>query len=115
MGTYHINQGDFISEVGLHVGLMLEGPVESCCEIVASSDIVQIVEWDRRDLMKLLRNHRSLFMSLKSVLSWDIISKLKNQRQIVIAHEISDTKKWTQKRDEQTEARYRAILFNILS
>merc|ERR1712228_103151 len=53
--------------------------------------------------------------SLKSVLSWDIIHKLKTQRQILVSDEITDTEKWNLKRNEQSENRYRAILSNILS
>ena len=36
ISTYYLEEGNFVSESGLHAGLLLHGKVESCCTIVAS-------------------------------------------------------------------------------
>jgi len=112
--NYHIYRGDFISESGLHAGLYLDDGVESPATCIASSKAL-CLRWKREDLMKLLRKERTLSISLKSVLSWDIIHKLKTQREVIINRKVTDIDKWTQKRKEQSDHRYRAILHNILS
>lgn len=106
----------FLSEAGLHSGLLLDGAIESPSKCVASSDEeVIVLQWNREELMKLLKKERALLISLKSVLSWGIIHKLKTQRELLLNQEVIDTEKWTQKRTEQNDHRYRAILNNILS
>ena len=121
--TYSLDEGNFISESGLHAGLLLPGSVESNCSIIAKREEypndksvgkVKVLRWDRTELMDLLNNNKGLRRSLKVTLSWDIIRKLKGQRQLLIEHKVDDPELWTQKRNEQNEVRYAAILQNML-
>lgn len=114
--TYWMREGQFISEMGLHAGLGLRGTVTSCCSVkAASGDNVTVVRWDRTELMRMLRYHKSIDRSLKAVMSWDIVSKLKSQRVLLASGKIDDPERWTLKRREQSLARYRAILQNMLA
>ncbi|KAG7340151.1 Popeye conserved region protein [Nitzschia inconspicua] len=113
--TYTLHEGQFISESGLHAGLGLRGSVESCCTVVAASDDVEVLRWDRTELMRLLEIHKSIERALKAVMSWDIVSKLKSQRDLLASGKIDNVERWTQKRREQTLSRYKAILHNMLA
>jgi CRP-like cAMP-binding protein len=113
--TYTLHEGQFISESGLHAGLGLRGSVESCCTVTAESDDVEILCWDRTELMRLLEMHKSIERALKAVMSWDIVSKLKSQRELLANGRVDDVDYWTQKRREQTLSRYKAILHNMLA
>lgn len=112
--TYQLEEGNFISESGLHAGLMLPGSVESCCKIEAESD-VRVLTWDRTELVELLNRSPHVRRSLKAVLSWDIVRKLKTQRTLLSAGIIDDPEAWTLRRHEQTEHRYASILKNLLA
>jgi len=113
--TYWLHPGQFISEMGLHAGLGLRGSVKSCCSVIAeSNDGVELVRWDRTELMRLLEFHKSIEQALKAVMSWDIVSKLKSQRVLLASGHIDDPERWTLKRREQSLARYKAILCNML-
>jgi CRP-like cAMP-binding protein len=113
--TYLVHEGQFISEMGLHAGLGLRGTVTSCCSVKAASDEgVELVRWDRTELMHLLELHKSIDRTLKAVMSWDIVSKLKSQRVLLASGHIDDAEHWTIKRREQSSARYMAILRNML-
>ena len=118
--TYTLERGNFISEAGLHAGLALEGWVESCASIVAkryqseTEKRAKVLMWDRTELIQLLNRETGLNNSLKAALSWDIVRKLKGQRQTIAEHMTDDPELWTQKRNEQTEDRYAAILQNML-
>ena len=166
--TYPLEEGNFISESGLHAGLMLTGVVASNSTIIAtttpssSSSKVQgrltqdmdvdndykngsriknnsmsittsthssrgdhtsssssktspiiLLKWNRTQLMHLLEKEKHLRNSLKASLTWDIVRKLKGQRQMLARHEVSDPELWTVKRNEQNEDRYAAILLNM--
>eukprot|EP00980_Cylindrotheca_fusiformis_P008492 scaffold1804_cov125-Cylindrotheca_fusiformis.AAC.3 len=113
--TYKLGQGNFISESGLHAGLLLRGVVCSCCSIIANEDDVVILRWDRTELMYLLDIHKNMRRALKAVMSWDIVSKLKSQRSLLASGIVKDPEEWTRKRREQTLARYRGILRNMLT
>mmetsp|Transcript_2239 Transcript_2239/g.4125 ORF Transcript_2239/g.4125 Transcript_2239/m.4125 type:complete len:576 (+) Transcript_2239:228-1955(+) len=113
--TYMLHEGQFISESGLHAGLGLRGSVPSCCTVSAATDNVEVLRWDRTELMRLLELHKSIERALKAVMSWDIVSKLKSQRSLLASGKITDVERWTEKRREQTLARYKAILQNMLS
>jgi CRP-like cAMP-binding protein len=113
--TYTLHEGQFISESGLHAGLGLRGGVISCCTVSAASDNVEVLRWDRTELMHMLDLHKSIERALKAVMSWDIVSKLKSQRTLIARGEITDVDRWTQKRREQTLSRYKSILQNMLS
>lgn len=114
--TYTLEEGNFISESGLHAGLFLSGTLESCCTIVAQRDEKQdkarCLKWDRTELISLLKQNSGLRRSLKAVLSWDIVRKLKQQRHTIA--EGVDPRSCNQKRQEQGEDRYAAILQNML-
>merc|ERR1712038_1976780 len=142
--TYSLFEGNFVSEAGLHAGLMLSGAINSCCSIYAQhkpyqGDITSIddtnetgedddeevqqpvkptrartLRWERTELVQLLKKETPLYRSLKASLSWDIIRKLKDQRVSLAQHTVSDPEFWTLKRTEQSEERYAAILANIL-
>eukprot|EP00559_Dactyliosolen_fragilissimus_P002866 CAMPEP_0184859718 /NCGR_PEP_ID=MMETSP0580-20130426/4706_1 /TAXON_ID=1118495 /ORGANISM="Dactyliosolen fragilissimus" /LENGTH=272 /DNA_ID=CAMNT_0027356513 /DNA_START=808 /DNA_END=1626 /DNA_ORIENTATION=- len=119
--TYTIQEGNFISEAGLHSGLLLSGKIESCCSIVAKpfsskNSRVRVLRWDRTELMELLNKETSLRRSLKAALSWDIVRKLKGQRHSISKHEVDAVgiELWTRKRNEQNEDRYASILQNLL-
>ena len=112
--TYKVEEGNFISEVGLHAGLLLPGKVESCCSIVAAKP-GRTLCWERDELMALLRREKQLRRALKAALSWDIIRKLKSQRKLLQNSDIADAAQWTQTRTEQNQHRYAAILQNMLA
>jgi len=113
--TYYLQEGQFLSEMGLHAGLGLRGSVTSCCGVTAASPTVTLVAWDRTELMHLLDLHTSIERALKAVLSWDIVSKLKSQRVLLASGHVHDAETWTIKRREQSLARYEAILRNMLA
>jgi CRP-like cAMP-binding protein len=114
--TYKIENGNFISEVGLHAGLLLPGKVVSCCSIVASKP-GRTLCWERNELTALLRREKQLRRALKAAISWDIIRKLKGQRKLLqtTIPEIEDPAEWTNRRSEQNHHRYTAILQNMLA
>lgn len=111
--TYSLEEGNFVSECGLHAGLLLYGKVESCCTIVAAKKTT-VVCWDRNELMDFLSREKATRSALKAALSWDIVRKLKGQRQVLAQGQIEDPELWTRKRNEQTKHRYAAILRNML-
>ena len=111
--TYSLEQGNFVSESGLHAGLMLHGKVESCCTIVASKE-TRTLCWDRNELMDFLQREKSIRSALKAALSWDIVRKLKWQRSMLAEGKVANPEEWTQKRNEQNFHRYAAILQNML-
>jgi CRP-like cAMP-binding protein len=113
--TYTLHEGNFISEGGLHAGLLLRGSVEGCGTVTADSDDVVVLTWDRTELMRMLELHKSIERSLKAVMSWDIVSKLKSQRALLASGRIKDPELWTEKRREQTSHRYKSILSNVLT
>lgn len=117
--TYLLEEGNFISEVGLHAGLLLPGKVESCCTIVGDGDgkggdITRVLMWDRTELVHLMERDQGVRRSLKAILTWDIVRKLKAQRNVLVDHLIDDPEEWTKRRNEQTNHRYAAILHAIL-
>lgn len=112
--TYSLGDGNFVTEAGLHAGLFLNGTIESCCTIVAPDDKTKCLRWDRTELIQLLNQNSGLRRSLKAVLSWDIVRKLKGQRKTIAESQVEDPKIWTQKRQEQSMDRYAAILQNML-
>jgi len=130
--TYTLEEGNFVTEAGLHAGLYLKGVIESCCTIasrtrelpnekeqpsvVEKSTIktTRCLRWDRTELINLLKNNKGIRRSLKAILSWDIVRKLKGQRQDLAEHKVENPEFWTQKRQEQSEDRYAAILQNML-
>ena len=114
--TYCMEEGNFIAESGLHVGLLLPGSVESCCTVVVRSEKARVLVWERDDLVDLMRRDSGLRRSLKAVLSWDLIRKLKSQRLQLTEGIIGDNPEaWTERRKQQTWYRYEAILRNLLS
>lgn len=113
--TYWLKEGQFMSEMGIHAGLGLRGTVTSCCSVKAASEDVQLIKWDRTELMHLLELHTSIDRALKAVMSWDIVSKLKSQRVLLASGKIDDPERWTVKRREQSLTRYKAILRNMLA
>lgn len=112
--TYVLDEGNFIAESGLHAGLMLKGSVDSCCSVEAETD-VQVISWDRTELVDLLEREDHLRRSLKATLSWDVVRKLKSQRVMLASGRIQDPGHWTHLRNEQGEHRYAAILKNLLA
>jgi CRP-like cAMP-binding protein len=117
--TYLLEEGNFISEVGLHAGLLLPGKIESCCTIVGDGDgeggqVTRVLSWDRTELVHLMERDQGVRRSLKAILTWDIVRKLKAQRNVLVGHLIDDPEEWTVRRNEQTNHRYAAILHAIL-
>mmetsp|Transcript_23425 Transcript_23425/g.33460 ORF Transcript_23425/g.33460 Transcript_23425/m.33460 type:complete len:530 (+) Transcript_23425:267-1856(+) len=141
--TYVLEKGNFVSESGLHSGLLLSGSMEACGSIVVGppfdpntsagekqnntdeTDTVQtkqirrrnkvrVLTWDRSDLVQLLETDKGLYNSLKACLSWDIVRKLKTQRHMLVEGRVKDPKSWTKKREDQGISRYAAILQNML-
>ncbi|KAL7524175.1 hypothetical protein ACHAXR_000465, partial [Thalassiosira sp. AJA248-18] len=127
--TYLLEQGNFISEAGLHAGLMLRGRIESCGTIVVGPPFdptgqnnvtsnkknrVRCLKWNRSELMDLLENDRGLRNALQAALSWDIVRKLKMQRHMLTEGRVKNPTAWTKKREDQGISRYAAILQNML-
>lgn len=132
--TYLLEKGSFVSECGLHAGLMLKGSIESCCSIVVGPPFdstgdknrverddnrVRCLRWDRTKLVELLEDSsdtdaHALKNALKAVLSWDVVHKLKMQRHMLMEGRVKDPTSWTKKREEQGISRYAAILQSML-
>jgi len=145
IATYSLEKGNFISEGGLHAGLLLDGTIESCCSIVAvgnddddddnedhkndkrniksngehksrqNQKQTRCLRWNRSELVDLLQRESGIKRSLKAALSWDIVRKLKGQRESITEHKVSDAELWTMKRKEQSEDRYASIVRNVLT
>lgn len=111
--TYNLEEGNFVSESGLHAGLFLRGKIEANCTIAAAKK-TKVVCWDRNELMDFLQREKTTRSALKAALSWDIVRKLKGQRQLLGEGKIENPELWTQKRNEQNKHRYAAILQNML-
>ena len=112
VATYSLCDGNFISESGMHSGLEVIGGVESCATAKARKKVT-CVRWNRTQLMELCLTDKKLYRSLQFALCWDIVRKLKYQRNFLI-REVADPEEWTIKRKEQTDSRYASILENIL-
>jgi hypothetical protein len=65
--------------------------------------------------MDLLHRDDDLCRSLKAVLSWDVVRKLKAQRDLISDGVIVDPEEWTIRRQQQSQHRYAAILGNVLA
>lgn len=111
--NYVLEEANFVSESGLHAGLLIPGNVESCCTIVADSD-ARVLVWDRTQLIELLERDDSVRRSLQAAISWDVVRKLKFQRTLIPRGLIQDPEEWTKRRTEQTQHRYAGILQNLL-
>jgi CRP-like cAMP-binding protein len=112
--TYQLHEGNFVAEGGLHAGLLLRGSIDSCCTIMANTDDTVVLRWNRTKLMHLLDIDQSIRRSLKAIMSWDIVSKLKSQRVLLSSGLVHDAEEWTKLRREQGFHRYAAILHNML-
>jgi len=112
--TYRLEQSNFMSEGGMHAGLLIPGVIESCCSIVADGE-TRVLSWDRTELVHLMELHEGVRRSIKAILSWDIVRKLKAQRSLLTEEGlILDPEEWTALRVQQTAHRYAAILHAIL-
>mmetsp|Transcript_34295 Transcript_34295/g.50422 ORF Transcript_34295/g.50422 Transcript_34295/m.50422 type:complete len:437 (-) Transcript_34295:294-1604(-) len=121
--TYSLEEGNFISEVGLHAGIELTGPVESSATVLVEKQDpgkgdgkqahVRCIRWDRTELIRLLEKEKNLKRSFQAVLSWDVVSKLKAQRLSLSA--ASQSLDIVDKGNSQSDSRYRGILRNVLS
>lgn len=103
--TYSLEEGNFISESGLHIGLKLTGAVESSGTVTARGRC-QTISWERDELMDLLEQEKDLKRSFLSALSWDIIGKLKSQRLYLMKKDVKKADLWTEKRNSQSDSRY---------
>lgn len=112
--TYMLHENNFVSEAGIHIGLLLPGSIESCGSVIVESDKVRLLCWERTELVHLLEIHEGLRRSLKAIMSWDIVRKLKAQRTLLADHLITDTDEWTLLRNQQTTYRYAALLQAVL-
>lgn len=127
--TYVLTEGNFVSESGLHAGLMLRDSVESCGTIVVGAPFdptgksntqtkrknkVRCLKWNRGDLIDLLETDKALETALSAALSWDIVRKLKMQRHMLTEGRVKDPTEWTKKREDQGISRYASILQNML-
>jgi hypothetical protein len=111
-----LEEANFLSVAGIHAGLSLPEKIESCCIILGDSydEPTVLLEWDRTELVHLMQCHQGVRRSLKAVLSWDIVRKLKAQRKLLASGAIDDPEEWTERRNRQTQHRYVAILHAIL-
>jgi len=119
--TYLLEPANFMSEAGIHAGLLLPGKIESCCSIVANgggrdgnSNVTRVLCWDRTDLVHMMEVNEGARRSIKAILSWDIVRKLKAQRLLLTKHIIHDPEEWTERRHQQSTHRYAAILHALL-
>ena len=110
-----MESANFISESGLHAGLLLPGKIESCCTVETQTPTARTLTWDRTELVNLMELYPGLMSSFKATLSWDVIRKLKAQRTLLKSGVISDPELWTERRLRQTNHRYNAIVHNLLS
>lgn len=127
--TYLLEKGNFVSEAGLHSGLMLKGSIESCGTIVvgppfdptgknnvdsSKKNKVRCIKWNRTELMELLKDDKGLRNALKAAMSWDIVRKLKTQRHMLTEGRVKNATAWTKRREDQGISRYAALLQNML-
>lgn len=127
--TYVAEKGNFLAESGLHAGLMLKGPIESCGTIVVAPPFdptgennaqnkrknrVRCLRWNRSELTQLLEGNKGLLNALQAALSWDIVRKLKTQRRLLAGGRAGDPIVWTRKREDQGIGRYAGLLQNML-
>jgi len=119
--TYSLEEGNFISEVGLHAGLKLTGPVESSATVATKNDHrgnVRCIRWNRTKLIELLAKEKNLNRSFQSVLGWDVVSKLKAQRTLLARKTFRGGERAEDLvvyRQNQNVSRYNYILHNVLS
>ena len=113
--TYNLTPGNFIAEAGLHAGAAIKTSVKTSGGVVSLRHST-IWRFRRDKLVEALDKNTTLKKSLQSVLSWDIISKLKCQRHNLTENKrsISDTLKWTATRNAQTDVRYKSLVSALL-
>jgi CRP-like cAMP-binding protein len=113
--TYTINAGNFIAEAALHAGASVKEAVAVSSTLVATKPTT-CLKMHRTELIELIDGSDSLKKSLQNALSWDIINKLKHQRHALTTSTTitENTKRWTSKRNSQTEERYIALLVALL-
>ena len=68
----------------------LRGTVESCCSVKAATEDVELIRWDRTELMRLLELNPSIKRTMKAVMAWDIVSKLKSQRVLLASGKVRE-------------------------
>ncbi|GMI20309.1 hypothetical protein TrCOL_g12281 [Triparma columacea] len=107
--TYSLSPGNFIAEAGLHAGSRVTGPVKTSGTVLATTPS-KVLSFSRASLVGLMDCNKSLKKSMQSALSWDIVSKLKAQRHRIQGGHVANTRKWTEKRNAQTDDRYKALL-----
>ena len=102
--TYNVEGGNFIAEGGLHAGAQIHGPMKVSGTLVATVPSI-CFKFDRTALVELLEDEPSLKKSLQSALSWDIVKKLKSQRQVLAKGgiDLKEQQKWSSARNRQTE------------
>ena len=103
---------------GLHAGIKLTGPVESSATIVARNEKVRCMRWNRTELIKLLEKEKTLRRSFQSVLIWDVVSKLKAQRKIILRKTLRRNDKPEEVvafEQSESEFQYVSILHNLLA
>ena len=68
----------------------MRGTVESCCSVKAATEDVELIRWDRTELMRLLELNPSIKRTMKAVMAWDIVSKLKSQRVLLASGKVRE-------------------------
>ena len=111
--TYQVGEGNFLAEVGLHAGVKIRDEIQYSCSVKPTSDVV-LIKFHRATLIKLMSRLPSLDTSLTSILSWDVVNKLKTQRQLitkgVIDNEKLSVSSWHRARHNQNKDRYKNLL-----
>eukprot|EP00455_Lapot_gusevi_P047778 TRINITY_DN6511_c0_g2_i4.p1 TRINITY_DN6511_c0_g2~~TRINITY_DN6511_c0_g2_i4.p1 ORF type:complete len:440 (+),score=70.90 TRINITY_DN6511_c0_g2_i4:101-1420(+) len=84
--VYTLEHGNFIGEMGLHVGLHIATPLISSATVRALEPMKCMV-WSRGSLMDLLEQNETLHHSMQAAITADLVRKLKlstasNQKQL---------------------------------
>jgi len=89
--VYTLSHGQFIGEMGLHVGLHITSPVQSTASVVCETPVRSVV-WSRGALIDLLESFPEIAGAVQAAISADLVRKAldrDSQQNIVLAHESS--------------------------
>jgi CRP-like cAMP-binding protein len=74
--VYSLARGNFIGEMGLHVGMHITAPLISSATVTVTQPMRCLV-WNRKHLIDLLEQHPALQHSIQAAITADLVRKLK--------------------------------------
>ena len=88
----------------------MRGTVESCCSVKAATEDVELIRWDRTELMRLLELNPSIKRTMKAVMAWDIVSKLKSQRVLLASGKVREENTQTSQKKKYRLSRIKIVV-----